>query len=56
METQNPAETPPVRVRYGPGQDDSVPLSWAETMLTKLHTDNPAWFGKLIMAATRSGR
>lgn len=57
METQgNPPETPPGRVRYGPGPDDTVPLSWADAMLTKLHTDNPVWFGKLIVAATRSGR
>lgn len=56
MELETKQETPPVRVRFGPGPDDSVPLSWAEQMLTKLHADNPSWFGKLIMAATGSGR
>jgi hypothetical protein len=26
----------PVRVKFGPRDDDSVPLSWAETMLKEL--------------------
>ena len=58
METQgNPPETPPVRVRFGPGPDDTVPLSWADAMLTKLRADNPAVFGRLIRdVVSRPGR
>lgn len=44
----NPAGTPPVRVRFGTGPDDSIPLSWAESMLTELQQNNRSVFGKLI--------
>lgn len=39
------------RVRFGKRDTQTVPLEWAEMMLTKLATDNPATFGKLLVAA-----
>lgn len=56
MEQVNPVETPPVKVKFGPGQDDSVPLSWAVIMLTHLRETNPGQFGKLIIKAAGVSR
>jgi hypothetical protein len=38
----------PVRVRFGPGKDQDMPLSWAEKMLGKLRDSHPSQFGKLL--------
>jgi hypothetical protein len=42
-------EPPPVH--FGPGADQHVPHSWAESMLTELHRVNPQLFGKLVSKA-----
>lgn len=47
-------EEAPARVKFGPGPDDSVPISWADTMLTELHRINPVMFGKLALKAMRA--
>lgn len=52
MDQETPADTPPVRVRFGPGPDDSVSLAWAEGMLTRLRETNPGQFGKLVVWVT----
>lgn len=40
-----------VRVRFGQRDSQSVPLEWAETMLTELATSDPHRFGKLLQLA-----
>lgn len=40
-----------VRVSFGPRPSQSVPLAWAESMLTELATKQPNVFGKLLQAA-----
>lgn len=40
----------PVRVRFGPRESQTMPLDWAEHILTELARD-PAKFGKFLTAA-----
>ena len=39
-----------VRVKFGPLDDQDMPLSWAEKMLTRMRETNPNGFGKLLAA------
>lgn len=48
-ETQSP------RVSFGPRPDDSMPLSWAEKMLTALKEKKPKQFGDLLRDAVIMG-
>ena len=48
-------ETVPVRVRFGPGNDQDMPLSWAENMLMDLKEKQPKRFGDLLAAAAMNG-
>lgn len=41
-------EVQQVRVKFGARDDDSVPLSWAETMLTELRRTKMQLFIKLL--------
>jgi hypothetical protein len=38
----------PVYVRFGPRDNQVIPVSWAEDILTRLAASNPAQFGKLL--------
>jgi hypothetical protein len=40
-----------VKVRFGRGETDTMPLVWAEKILTELRATRPAQFGKLLSAA-----
>jgi hypothetical protein len=40
-----------VRVRFGPRDNQDMPLAWAESMLTQLAETQPDRFGKLLQAA-----
>lgn len=42
-------------VRYGPGPDQVVPHSWAETMLTALAAENTRTFTTLLGRASLDG-
>jgi hypothetical protein len=44
-----------VRVKFGPRDDDSVPLSWAESMLTEMRRSSPNVFGKLLAKVVLNG-
>lgn len=48
-------EKEPVRVKFGPGKTQDVPLEWAETMLTMLRDKHQNVFGKLLIAAADRG-
>jgi hypothetical protein len=37
-----------VRVKCGPRDDDTIPLTWAEAMLQELRSAHPLQFGKLL--------
>ena len=43
-------EKAPVRVQFGDRDDDSMPLSWAETGLKWLRTERPQVFADLMFA------
>jgi hypothetical protein len=40
----------PVRVKFGPRDDDDMPVSWAEKGLTWLKNDRPQVFADMMMA------
>jgi hypothetical protein len=44
---QRPAE---VRVSFGPGDTDDMPIDWAERFLTHLFTTNKPVFGATMLA------
>jgi hypothetical protein len=51
----------PIRVRFGPGKTQDIPLSWAEFILSAMfqaQRDNakPMSFGTLLQAAAMEGR
>lgn len=50
-----PAVSEPVRVQYGPREDDNVSLSWAAAMLTELFLTHRNVFGKLLVKASGAG-
>lgn len=43
------------RVSFGPRPDDSIPISWAEKMLTALKEKKPKQFGDLLRDAVIMG-
>lgn len=40
-----------IRVPFGEGESQHVPLSWAAHILTKLHDEQPLIFGKYLTEA-----
>jgi hypothetical protein len=40
-----------IRVRFGPGPSQTMPIDWAEAMLTKWKNDHEAQFGKALSDA-----
>ena len=46
--------TLPVRVKFGPREDDSIPLSWAHRMLTAWRAAQPGAFGRALQKAALS--
>lgn len=54
-------ETAPVRVRFGPGKTQDMPLPWAEFMLAKMReaqesNAKPRPFGDLLAQAAMESR
>jgi hypothetical protein len=49
-------DTPPVRVRFGPGRTQTMPQEWAEHMLSALRDTQPKRFGDLLAAAAMEAR
>lgn len=49
------AQMEPVRVRFGPGKSQTMPLEWAELILTALAEDKPR-FGKFLTDAALAAR
>lgn len=54
-------KTEPVRVKFGPGKTQEIPLAWAEFILTTMwqaQKDNgkPLSFGTLLQAAAMEGK
>jgi hypothetical protein len=47
----NPVFGPVVMVRFGPGNDQEMALSWAESMLAGLSETNPKLFRDLLAEA-----
>jgi hypothetical protein len=45
-----------VRVKFGPRDDQDMPLSWAEKMLARLRDQHPAQFGKLLASVVTDDR
>lgn len=50
-----PTGTESPRVSFGPRPDDTMPLSWAEKMLTALKEKRPKQFGDLLRDAVIMG-
>jgi hypothetical protein len=48
--TETITAPPPVRVQFGTRDDDSMPLSWAETGLEWLKNERPQVFGDMMLA------
>lgn len=48
-------ETAPPRVRFGPGKDQTIPLSWAESMLMDMRETRAKQFGDLLAKAAMNG-
>ena len=44
------APAAPARVSFGPREDDDMPLSWAERLLTWLKAERPAVFADGMLA------
>lgn len=44
------------RVPFGDGDSQSVPIDWAQKMLTDLHDNHPVLFGKLLVTVVTEGR
>lgn len=53
MENGNasPAPEGPPRISFGPLETDTMPIVWAQEMLTELKNVNPKLFGKLLQRA-----
>ena len=51
----NGQRTEPVRVRFGPGKSQTMPLEWAELILTALAEDKPK-FGKFLTDAALAAK
>ena len=45
------AKTEPVYVRFGPRDNQVMPLEWAEEILTELASGHRAQFGRLLQHA-----
>lgn len=56
MTDQPDTDQAKTRVRFGNGDSQSVPLDWAESMLTDLHDNHPVLFGKLLVIVVTEGR
>ena len=52
---QEPIQEPP-RVRFGPRPTQTMPLEWAEIMLTQLCERDRKRFGDLLASAAVEGR
>jgi hypothetical protein len=46
----------PVRVRFGPGRTQTMPLEWAECMLSRLRESQRKRFGDLLAEAALEGK
>jgi hypothetical protein len=51
IETNGDQTAEPVRVRYGPRPDDTIPLSWAAEMLQEWRKVSRSGFGKALTHA-----
>ena len=49
-----PADPP--RVRFGPGATQTIPLEWAEAILTAWREKSPKQFGDALAAAALEAR
>jgi hypothetical protein len=49
-------EAPPVRVRFGPGRTQTMPLEWAEAMLSAWRDTDPKRFGAALAKAAMEAR
>jgi hypothetical protein len=45
-----------VRVRFGPGETQDVPILWAELMLRALKEKHEVQFGKLLAEAAMAAK
>jgi hypothetical protein len=45
-----------VRVKFGPRDDQDMPLSWAEKMLARLRDQHPAQFARLLGSVVTDDR
>lgn len=45
----------PARIRFGPGDTQTMPAEWAELMLTRWRADNAQQFGKMLAWAATEG-
>ncbi len=46
----------PVRVSFGPHPSDTLPVEWAQRMLTEWAASQPAVFGRYLARAALNGR
>jgi hypothetical protein len=51
LTAQNGQQPDPPRVRFGPGRTQTMPLEWAETMLTAWREKSPRQFGDALAQA-----
>lgn len=49
-------ETAPVRVKFGPGKTQDMPIEWASIMLAGLLAKSPKLFGELSMQAMQEAK
>jgi hypothetical protein len=50
------AESGPVRVSFGPGNTQDMPIEWAEHMLTEWARTHPPQFGKALTEAALNAK
>jgi hypothetical protein len=55
-DAQTTLPIPPVNVRFGPGDNQVMPIPWAEYMLGALAKAHPSMFGNLLKEAALGGQ